>query len=54
MIHAIAAIQELYGKVKKLAQEDAELRTQLAALTKCLSKVEDATASEWRNAAEVS
>jgi hypothetical protein len=37
-----------------MVQENAELRTQLAALTKRLSKVEDATASEWRNAAEVS
>ena len=54
MIHALAAIQELHTKAKCLAEENVGLRTTLAAITKRLSKIEEATASEWRQTAEVS
>ena len=54
MIHALAAIQELHGKVKTVAQENAALRTTLASISKRLSKLEGATASEWLQPAEVS
>ena len=54
MIHALAAIQELHGKVKTLAHENAALRTTLASISKRLSKLEGATASEWLQPAEVS
>lgn len=54
MIHALAAIQELHAKVKSVAEENAELRTRLAAITKRVSKIEEAPVSEWLQTAEVS
>lgn len=46
MIHAIAAIQELHGKVTVLAQENAALRRQLIAFKKRLFAGENTVATQ--------